>query len=129
MRQPGRVVFLGSPLLGSHTAGCLGRIRFGRFELGRRLLGATACDSLLQPAEQHWSASRELGIIAGTSPIGFAPLCGVREPNDGTVAVSETRLPGARAYLTLPVTHMGLLWSAIAARETGSFLAHGCFGR
>jgi len=51
------------------------------------------------------------------------------EDNDGTVAVSETRLPGAAAVMTMPVSHMGLLWSAAVAREAGSFLEHGCFGR
>ena len=49
------------------------------------------------------------------------------EPNDGSVAVSETRLPGATDHITLPVSHMGMLLSARVARETGGFLVHGHF--
>ena len=45
-----------------------------------------------------------------------------------SVAVAETRLPGATAHLTLPVSHTGMLLSARVAREVGSFLDHGRFG-
>jgi hypothetical protein len=47
--------------------------------------------------------------------------------NDGTVAVSETRLPGATDFITMPVGHMGLLMSARVARETCQFLKEGRF--
>jgi hypothetical protein len=50
------------------------------------------------------------------------------EDSDGTVAVSETRLPGAKDCLSLPVSHMGLLLSARVAREAGTFLQTGRFG-
>jgi hypothetical protein len=50
------------------------------------------------------------------------------EDNDGTVAVSETKISGAAAFLPLRTTHSGLLWSAQVARETGSFLEYGRFG-
>jgi hypothetical protein len=50
------------------------------------------------------------------------------DANDGTVAVSETELPGASARLCLPVTHSGMLLSARVAQEAGSFLQHGRFG-
>jgi hypothetical protein len=49
------------------------------------------------------------------------------EACDGTVAVSETRLPGATQHLVLPVSHMGMLMSARVARETGLFLREGHF--
>lgn len=124
MRQPGRVVFMGSPVLGSRSAR-----RLHRWPLGPRLLGRAVAEELLQPPERRWELPRELGIIAGTWPLGFGQLLlKFGEPNDGTVAVSETRLPGAKACIQLPVTHMGLLWSALAAREAGSFLEHGRFG-
>jgi pimeloyl-ACP methyl ester carboxylesterase len=124
MRQPGRVVLLGAPSCGSRSAQ-----RLARSALGRRLLGAAACEALLQGCSLRWQLARDLGVIAGSLPLGFGQLL-VRfgEPNDGTVAVSETQLPGLQAHLVLPVSHMGLLFSAAAARETGSFLEHGGFG-
>ncbi|HEX4025910.1 MAG TPA: alpha/beta fold hydrolase [Steroidobacteraceae bacterium] len=125
MAQPGRVVFLGAPVLGSRTARLLAGARAGRC-----LLGRAASAQLLQPRVQCWDLPRELGIIAGTLPLGFGQLLlKFGEDNDGTVAVSETHLPGAADYATMPVSHMGLLWSAAVAREVGSFLEHGCFGR
>jgi pimeloyl-ACP methyl ester carboxylesterase len=123
MAQPGRVVFLGAPVAGSRAAR-----HFGRSKLGRRLLGAASAEELL--IERHWQLGRELGIIAGTMPLGFGRLLlKFDEDNDGTVAVSETRLAGAAGFLPLPVTHSGMLWSASVARETGSFLEYGSFGR
>ncbi|HEV2286271.1 MAG TPA: hypothetical protein VGR80_09525, partial [Steroidobacteraceae bacterium] len=49
------------------------------------------------------------------------------EENDGTVAVSETRLPGATDHIVLPVSHLGMLVSARVAHETGRFLTEGRF--
>ena len=49
------------------------------------------------------------------------------EECDGTVGVSETRLPGATDHIVLPVSHMGLLVSPRVARETGLFLQNGRF--
>ena len=51
------------------------------------------------------------------------------EDCDGTVGVSETKLPGHKAYLELPVSHMGMLASARVARHVGEFLAHGRFAK
>jgi hypothetical protein len=74
--------------------------------------------------------SREVGIIAGTLGLGFGRLVATfDEDNDGTVAVSETRLPGARDHLTLPVTHMGLVWSPRVAVQIAAFLQRGAFLR
>jgi len=124
MRRPGRVLLLGAPVLGSRSA-----LYLARWAWGRRIMGRAVAEELLSPPAHRWDSSREVGIIAGTCPVGLGQLL-IRfgEPNDGTVAVSETRLPGATATLELPVTHMGLLWSPTAAREAGSFLAHGRFG-
>ncbi len=124
MSQPGRVVFMGSPVMGSRSAQAL-----CRWPLGRWLAGHAVANFLATPREARWDLPRELGIIAGTRPLGTGRLLArFREPNDGTVAVSETQLPGAKAHLALPVTHMGLLYSAVTAREIGSFLEHGRFG-
>jgi pimeloyl-ACP methyl ester carboxylesterase len=125
MRQPGRVVFLGTPAAGSHAAR-----RFGQSQWGRRALGAASAEELLVEQPRRWDVGRELGIIAGTMSFGFGRLLlKFDEDNDGTIAVSEARLDGAAGFLTVPVTHSGLLCSARVAREAGSFLEYGSFGR
>jgi len=124
MAQPGRVVFLGTPCAGSRVAR-----RFAHWEMGRKMLGPVACEELLQPGCRRWDQPRELGIIAGTRPVGLGHLLlTFPDANDGTVAVSETDLPGAKGRLCLPVTHSGMLLSARVAQEAGSFLQHGRFG-
>ena len=120
----GRVVFLGSPTVGSDTAR-----RVARYRLLAPLLGRTVADELVNPArERRWICSRELGCIAGTRPMGLGRLFSrFDELSDGTVAVSETKLPGHKAHLTLPVSHTGMLLSSQVAREVGSFLDSGHF--
>jgi hypothetical protein len=69
-----------------------------------------------------------VGIIAGDLPVGLGRLTtGVPSPNDGTVAVEETRLDGITAHMTLPVSHTSMLMSSEIARETQYFLENGCF--
>lgn len=120
----GRVVLLGSPSVASSAATSVARFRYGRAMLGR--MGS---EELLGPKQRRWSGERALGIIAGTQSISIGRLVtDFQEPNDGTVAVSETQLPGASAHLILPVSHTGMLLSARVAKETGSFLEHGRFG-
>ncbi len=123
--RPGRVVFIGTPSLGSQAAR-----HIGQWNWGRTILGATVADELLKEHERRWVHARELGIIAGSSGVGLAKLL-VRfhEQNDGVIAVSETRLPGAKQHLCLRASHSGMLFSARVARETGSFLEYGTFGR
>ncbi|MFI4914228.1 MAG: esterase/lipase family protein [Steroidobacterales bacterium] len=121
---PGRVVFLGTPAVKCAAAQALGRFRFGR-----TLLGQVVAEELLTAHEFRWQSERELGIIAGTHALSLGQLVvKFDEPNDGTVAVSETRLPGATAHLCLPVTHTSMLLSARVAQETWSFLQYGRFG-
>jgi pimeloyl-ACP methyl ester carboxylesterase len=124
IERPGRVVLLGSPLLGSGTAA-----RLARVGLARPLLGRAVCEQLLTPQVRRWTSERELGVIAGTLPLGFGRLVKrFDEDSDGTIAVSETRIPGAKAFLSLPVSHMGLLLSERVAHEAGSFFQSGRFG-
>ena len=122
-QPPGRVVFLGTPAVASRAATEVGRARWAR-----ALLGRCIAEELLTAHRREWSGARDLGVIAGTRAVGLGKLV-VRfnEPNDGSVAVSETRLPGATDHITLPVSHFGMLLSARVAREAGGFLAHGHF--
>ena len=88
------------------------------------LMGRSVADELLRPRERRWEADRELGIIAGTQPLGVGQILA---KFDGTIGVSETQLPGATDHITLPVSHLGMLVSARVARETGAFLQEGRF--
>ncbi len=120
---PGRIVLLGSPVRGSRAARRLARLPYGR-----KMLGSTAHELLLEPRERRWSGARDLGVIAGDIPFGLGRLAGPLDaPNDGTVLVEETRLPGAKAQLTLHATHSGLLFSTTVARQTAAFLRDGRF--
>jgi pimeloyl-ACP methyl ester carboxylesterase len=123
-QPPGRVVFLGTPCVASRAAQ-----RAGRFAPVAHLMGQSAAEELAQPRERRWAHARPLGIIAGSQPIGVGQLLAdFAEENDGTVAVSETRMPGATDHIVLPVSHLGMLLSTRVARETGSFLTQGRFG-
>ena len=122
-QPPGRVVFLGTPSVASRAA-----LSASRFAPLAQLMGQSAAEELLTPHARRWSAARELGIVAGTQPLGVGQfLAHFTEENDGTVAVSETRMPGATDHITLPVSHLGMLVSARVAHETGRFLTRGRF--
>ncbi len=123
-QPPGRVVFLGTPCLASRAANAVARFRYGR-----ALMGPAVGEELLYAHQRVWSHQRELGIIAGNQSLSLSRLVvEFDEPNDGTVAVAETQLPGANAHLVLPVSHSGMLLSARVAHEVGQFLEHGRFG-
>ena len=120
---PGRIVLLGTPIRGSRAAG-----RLSRLPHGRSILGATATDVLLCPRPHRWNGARDLGVIAGSLPLGMGGLLGpLHAPSDGTVMVEETQLDGAADHLTLRVSHSGLLFSSKVARQTAAFLRSGRF--
>jgi pimeloyl-ACP methyl ester carboxylesterase len=119
----GRVVCLGSPLTGSQVAS-----RLGGTELGRRVVGRSLREHIDLGGIANWERNIEVGIIAGTRSMGVGRLVdALPGASDGTVAVEETRLPGAKAHMTLPVTHTQLLFDAAVARQTISFLRNGRF--
>jgi pimeloyl-ACP methyl ester carboxylesterase len=120
----GRVVMLGTPLCGSRSAQAVARHAFLR-----RVVGPLVARELVDTCEpRHWDGAHPLGLIAGTRPMGLGQFFAkFDEDCDGTVAVSETKLPGYSAHITLPVSHMGMLLSADVAHEVGEFLANGSF--
>jgi pimeloyl-ACP methyl ester carboxylesterase len=122
--RPGRVVILGSPLTGSKSARSV-----ARYGLMRRMIGPLVNAELVSDCEpRNWACQNELGLIAGTSAMGLGRLfTKFDEDFDGTVAVSETKLPGHKAHLALPVSHMGMLLDAGVARQVGAFLTSGRF--
>ncbi len=119
---PGRVACLGSPLLGSAAA----REFSGLGRSGEALLGHNR--DLLEKGFECWDGPRQVGVIAGRSPIGLgAVLAHIEGEHDGTVAVSETRLPGLADHCVVDASHTGLLFSADVARLTARFLREGRF--
>ena len=117
----GRVVLLGSPVGGSAAARAFAATPLGAIMIGSVLPDAMRRDFVVPEG-------REVGMIAGNRPVGmgrlFADLGG---PSDGTIAVSETHLPGLADHLVLPVTHTGMLFSSEVATATSAFLTTGRF--
>jgi len=121
-QRPGRIVALGTPYHGNETAR-----RFIRFPGSQHLIGHSITQ-LLKGDVPAWSGERDLGVIAGTLNLGFGRLIGaVGNPGDGTVRLEETHIPEARDFITLRVSHMGLVVSKRVATETYHFLEHGRF--
>lgn len=113
----GRIVLLGSPQQGSRLAATLERYRPGRFLLGPVAAAGIVRNRPILPA------GREVLTIAGTLPCGFGRFFGVASPNDGTVAVVETVVPGAQ-QLQVRASHMGMLFSTSAATAVCRFFAN-----
>ena len=122
--RPGRVVFLGSPTVRSASAE-----KVGQLPVLRSMIGRMVTEELVTPtSEREWRCDRELGCIAGTRPMGLGRIFArFQEDSDGTVGVSETKLPGHTAHVALPVSHMGLLTSSDVAVQVGAFLETGRF--
>ena len=119
----GRVVCLGSPLCGSSAAS-----RMGRLPGGKWLMGQSA--PILHEGLPPWRGQRQVGVIAGSTPIGIGSVLGVlKQPHDGTVTVAETRLHGIEAHRVVPCTHTGLAFSSEVAAMTVDFLREGRFAR
>jgi pimeloyl-ACP methyl ester carboxylesterase len=112
-----RIVLLGCPVAGSLSGRRLARNRAGRLLLGKS-------DRIWEA--QSVNASPDgvaVGIIAGSVPIGLGRLFGrIPQPNDGVVAVAETRVINAADDVVLPVNHTGLLLSSRVARQVCNFL-------
>jgi pimeloyl-ACP methyl ester carboxylesterase len=118
----GRVVCLGSPLMGSAAA----RGFSGLGRSGEALLGHNR--ELLEKGFERWEGPREVGMIAGRAPIGLgAVLAHIEGEHDGTVAVAETHLPGLADHCVVDTSHTGLLFSTDVARLTARFLREGHF--
>ena len=118
----GRLVCLGAPL-----AGCAAARSFARWPGGETLLGrsheALSHRQPLLPPEHS-----EVGMIAGDFPVGLGRLfTDLGGPNDGTVAVSETCVPGLADHIVLSVSHLAMLWSDRVADQTIAFIREGRF--
>ena len=103
---------LGTPHLGSKV----GRY-FHEHPWCRRILGH-CWEQGLDGEAPPWDSTIPLLSIAGTKAIGVGNalhIFAADEPNDGTVAVSETELPQAAAFYRLPTSHSALQFDRKAA--------------
>lgn len=100
----GRIICVGSPLAGSRSARALASHHIGRLA-GRSL--PLLCEGLQRVPE-----GLDVSVIAGTRPNGLGRLLQrFDEPSDGTVALSETRIPGLNRHVAVPASHSGQLFS------------------
>ena len=126
---PGRIVCLGSPLSGSRAASVLHAKDWGEHLLGHSLPQGTV-HSVANDWARDVARVREIGIIAGSVPVGIGRIAGdFGEPNDGSVTVAETRLDGAKDHIVMDVNHTALTIARSVADQVGSFLRRGEFLR
>jgi pimeloyl-ACP methyl ester carboxylesterase len=125
----GRIVCIGSPLRGSRAAAFLKKVDWAGAITGKSLpegtLTSTANDWAQDVCKRY-----DVGVIAGDVPVGIGRFAGpFRGANDGTVAVDETRLDGAKDHIVLRVSHMGMLISRQVADQAAAFVRRGEFLR
>lgn len=70
----------------------------------------------------------ETGVIAGTESINLILSTFLEEPNDGKVAVEDTRVEGMCAFVTLPAMHPFIMQNTNVIQEVRNFLRTGRFG-
>lgn len=117
-----RVVLLGTPYAGCHCG-----MTLAAHPLLAALVGRTFEDWFRQP-RPALHAGVEIGVIAGTRSISFGCLIpGLARPNDGLVAVNETRIAAAKDSIAMNVSHSGMLVSRACASQIASFLRTGRF--
>jgi pimeloyl-ACP methyl ester carboxylesterase len=106
----GRIICIGSPLAGSRAARALASHHAGRMA-GHSL-------PLLCQGLQRVPEGLKVSVIAGTKPHGLGRLLRrFDEPSDGTVALSETKIPGLERHITVPVSHSGQLFSKAVVQQ------------
>jgi len=121
-----RAVLAGTPLAGSIAGRRLARWGSGRWFIG-------GANPVLEAASAQRDARLaalpvDIGIIAGTRPLGLGRLFGaLPKPNDGTVALRETRLAAARDTIALPVSHSQMLVSSRIVDQALHFFINGRF--
>ncbi|MFY8061297.1 MAG: esterase/lipase family protein [Arenimonas sp.] len=111
----GRILCVGSPLAGSQVVR-----RYRNTPLGFLAGRSTA---LLSRGFTQVPDGLDVSVIAGTDPKGLGRFVHrFDETNDGSVALSETRIPGLQTHLTVPVSHSGQLFSKTVMKQVLTLL-------
>lgn len=122
-RPPGRLVFLGTPLLG-----CRAARRVLALPGGRGLIGAgVASVSAAETPAPSLPPGREVGVIAGRLNFLSGFLLAPGQANDSLICVEETRHPDLTDHRVLPVSHSSMLLSPRVAECVDRFLRTGMF--
>jgi len=128
----GRIVLLGTPFRDTYSGRRLRTWPGGSAIVGR-CVGELLDDVRTAPrnVDVNPFGDCDVGVIAGTGRIGLGRLFApdLPKPNDGVVAVEETRVPGMRDHLVLPVSHTVMLVSREVAHQACAFLCNGKFDR
>ena len=74
-----------------------------------------------------WKGTHPLAVIAGTKGYGVGQMLGASldKPNDGTIAVSETKVSNCTVHIQVPYSHTGLLLSKNVAMLVDEFIRTG----
>lgn len=121
----GRAVLLGTPCRGSYCARLLSGVRGLPTILGRSTMEWLSRDP---DTATPGPLTVEVGVLAGTRSIGLGRIVpDLPVPNDGLVALEETRLPWAADCIDLPLAHSEMLASKRCAAQIARFLETGRF--
>ena len=94
----------------------------------RWLLGKSIAQLLRGLPTQWKTPDREIGVLAGSWPIGLGMFIrSLPEPNDGVVAVVETMLPGLKEHKVVKVGHTPSVFSRVVSDNIRNFLENGKF--
>ncbi len=124
----GRVVMLAPPNCGSELADLLTDLKLSGAVLGP--ISSHLCTRRLQRDEELLGkVDYPLGIIAGTR--SFTPITDrfLPKPNDGTVSVASTILPGMADHISVPVPHTMMPVHPQSIAQVEAFLRDGRFDR
>lgn len=119
IKQPGKVVMMGTPLNGSAAAIYLAKNQFMKYLLGKAIIKGLLGDA------PKWNYKRKVCVIAGTQGIGLGQVLAskvMQRPNDGTVNLIETQLENADESHEVPRSHFLLLVSKEVVNISVSFL-------
>jgi|APDOM4702015248_1054824.scaffolds.fasta_scaffold58644_2 pimeloyl-ACP methyl ester carboxylesterase len=119
-----RVVLAGAPFNDCYAARALARVKGGDRMLGKSI------HQWMSQEKRPWTGVPELGVIAGSRSVGLGQVFrGLPKPNDGTITVDETRVPGANDFALMHVSHSEMLISPKFAAQAAAFFRDGRFHR